>query len=144
MNIWDRPKQTFLTENGQVGDCWRCCVAAVLQVPAESVPHFVRDSESCMADTQLWLNDRGFLLVAGGRGVTLGFHRWHGVKGEPAHHPVISCGISPRTAKPGQHHAVVKVNDVMVYDPHPSNGGLVWVVEEFIIVPRFGRVPFIP
>ena len=88
---WDLPKQTFLVENGQVGDCWRCCIAAVLQVPAEKVPHFLQEAKVQREDpdmlTQKWLNDRGYLLIEANR---VYFHYLYGRNVEPV--PVIACG----------------------------------------------------
>jgi hypothetical protein len=54
------PKQTLLVEDGEIGDCWRCCIAAVLGVPATEVPHFLRNEDGTVnhnvdADTQRWL-----------------------------------------------------------------------------------------
>jgi hypothetical protein len=133
---WDWPKQTLLAEDGAVGDCWRCCVAAILQVPAENVPHFLRDGRSLCADTQRWLNARGYALVQvrGGEYPSgFSFPGW-GSDGTPAI-PIIACGPTVRSKKRGAHHAVVTVKGQLVYDPHPWNCGLLWTTEEYLIVP---------
>jgi len=128
------PKQTFLRENGQVGDCWRCCIAAILNLPADQVPHFVLDDKEnngCSVEwrTQEWLYARGYTLLEAPR-ISIRYSR--DVNPE---YPKISCGPSPRSTKIGQHHAVVSISDNIVYDPHPSGAGLTAVTNEFMIVP---------
>lgn len=133
------PKQKFLVENGEVGDCWRCCIAAVLGLPAEEVPHFLRNEDGTLnhsidADTQSWLNERGYvMLFANALGMSMGLHfpRW-GKK--PFDLPaLITCGPTERSRGLGKHHAVVTIGDGIVYDPHPSEAGLTAIVEQYLI-----------
>lgn len=138
---WNLPKQTFLRSDdleAPPGDCWRCCVAAVLQMPAEHVPHFVAHNGGLHyeADTQTWLAVRGFTLIQCKS--RLQFPRMDGKPFSPL--PVITCGPTPRSSRMGQTHAVVYFGGAMVYDPHPSEAGLTAITEEYIIVPSF---PFI-
>lgn len=131
-----RPKQTLLSENGETGDCWRCCVAALLDVPVETVPHFLRDGRSLCADTQRWLNARGYALVytpGGDYPFGFSFPGWGGDQRAPI--PVLACGPTVRTKKRGFHHAVVMLHGELVFDPHPSNAGLIWTTEQYLIVP---------
>lgn len=135
-NYWDSlPSQEFLTENGQIGDCWACCIAAVLCTPRSVVPHFLEKNDHQVgyvdADTQSWLAERGFVM-AHFRGGELSFHRYQKDKNVvlPA---VIACGPSPRSAKMGRHHAVVYVGHEMVYDPHPSKAGLTFISDHYLI-----------
>lgn len=135
---WDLPKQTFLVENGQVGDCWRCCIAAILQVPAESVPHFLKEAlaqernEDCM--TQEWLNERGYCLIQVEDAII--FHTFQTpFKGIP----VIEAGPTERSRGMGKHHCIVTYERKMVYDPHPSNAGLTYVAHRYLIVPLYER-----
>lgn len=134
------PKQTLLVEDGEIGDCWRCCIAAVLGVPATEVPHFFRNEDGTVnhnvdADTQRWLNERGYCIAYantnGGR-EAFNFPRWANDKGF-VHPPVISCGPTERSKGLGKHHAVVTINGGMVYDPHPSEAGLTAVTEQNLI-----------
>lgn len=135
---WDIPKQTFLVENGQVGDCWRCCIAAILQVPATEVPHFLledKNNHGCGMDaaTQKWLNDRGWALAYCRPQISFptkyeGDKTFKGL-------PVIACGPTERSRGMGKHHAVVMVRGEMVYDPHPSNAGLTAVTDVYLVVP---------
>lgn len=127
------PKQTLLKENGQTGDCWRCCIAALIGVPAASVPHFLEDqmndqSRSMDPDTQEWLNERGWYIVEADQ---FRFHRWMSSKyGVPA---VIACGPSPRSQKMGDHHALIMIGNKVVYDPHPSEAGLTYISERWLV-----------
>lgn len=129
------PKQTLLKENGQIGDCWRCCVAAIVGLPAEQVPHFLENeikdpSRSMDADTQEWLNQRGLMMVEAS---VFRFHRWASSRFRlPA---VIAAGPSPRSKKMGEHHAVIMREDKLLYDPHPSGTGLTYVSERYLIFP---------
>ena len=139
---WENiPKQTHLLENGQIGDCWRCCVAAVLGLPAEEVPHFVQSMEAQVinvdADTQEWLNSRGYALVQSephGQSSAFQFPRWASA-GYGFVMPVIAIGPTNRTGKDsGPFHCVVQVAGRTVYDPHPSNDGLLCVTREYMVV----------
>ena len=62
---WELPSQEHLWSPyipGSVGNCWQCCVAAVLQRPVYEVPHFLKiaiEREGDMdAITQEWLNEQ--------------------------------------------------------------------------------------
>lgn len=133
---WSKiPKQTLLKEDGKIGDCWRCCVAAIIGLPAEQVPHFleqeIKDPSRAMdADTQEWLNARGFQMVEARE---FRFHRWASSRYQlPA---IIAAGPSPRSKKMGDHHAVIMRAEKLLYDPHPSEAGLTYVSERYLIFP---------
>ena len=133
-NRWDIPKQEFLVENGQIGDCWACCIAAVLGVPRKTVPHFLQDDPSGQRmdqDTQRWLNDRGLVLIHVD-GADLEYPRWAGESVPML--PVIAAGPTSRSKRMGQHHAVVMIGRELVYDPHPSGDGLTWITDRYLIV----------
>lgn len=131
---WNRPKQAYLVENGQVGDCWACCIAAVLDIPRAEVPHFLAESSdgrSMDADTQRFLNQRGLVMVLVQSEIWI--PRWANDDAPPL--PVIAAGPTPRSKRMGQHHAVVMVNDQVVYDPHPSDAGLTAITDRYLILP---------
>ena len=133
-NRWDIPKQEFLAENGQIGDCWSCCIAAVLGVPRKTVPHFLKDDPSGQRmdpDTQRWLNKRGLVLIHVD-GADLEYPRW--AEESVPMLPVIAAGPTPRSKRMGQHHAVVMLGREIVYDPHPSGDGLTWITDRYLIV----------
>lgn len=136
------PKQTCLVENGVIGDCWRCCIAAVLGLPAEQVPHFMRKDDGTRnfndePDTQRWLNDRGYQLVGvrsiGGREVVR-YPCYHEDADQFPTPVVISVGPTNRSKGRGSNHAVVAQSDKVLYDPHPSEAGLTAVIEQFLII----------
>lgn len=158
---WDWPKQTILGfgvddpnfkpgTKPVYGDCWRCCIAAILQVPADEVPHFVKFAEeqgrSADALTQTWLAKRGYWLIEGAD------HReaWQ-VFGVPAYSseshlvpilPMMCCGPTVRSKNERMTHAVVMDGGKLLYDPHPSNAGLLAVTKRYIIVPHLPNVDF--
>ena len=135
---WDIPKQKFLVEDGVAGDCWSCCVAAILNIPREEVPHFLqeeRDSGKTMdPNTQTFLNKRGWVMIwVKGH---IEFPRWGGDKGvDFIPQPIIECGPTIRSKKKGDHHAVVAINGELVYDPHPSEAGILVVSDRYILYP---------
>ncbi len=137
VNMWNNiPKQTFLKENGQIGDCWRCCIAAIIGLPAEEVPHFVAE-EKGNADVQSWLSEKGYVLISASN---ISVPRWFG---DNIEYPVICCGPTVRSKKIGEHHAVIMMNNEVVYDPHPSESGLLATVNQYIIIPQYetNRLP---
>lgn len=127
---------TILNHNpkeGIFGDCFRCCIASLLELSAARVPNFcgydwtVEGTEESRTrwfrNTNAWLVSRGlsfieFQMPDGGldsaekwmdSAVASGFDAYH-----------ILSGKSPR----GHNHAVVAKNGKIVFDPHPSRDGL--------------------
>lgn len=139
LNYWGSiPKQGYLVEQDQAGDCWRCCIAAILRLPASDVPHFLEEakkSNHCMdCLSQRWLNQKGYCLVETKK---IQFPRYYadGFDGLP----VISCGPTERSRGMGKYHAVVTIAGKIVYDPHPSNAGLTAITDEYLVVPLWGK-----
>lgn len=91
------------------GDCVRACIATILGLELDDVPHFVQlyDCEWA-AEMQDWCEARG--VVAEWRS------GWH-----PTKEPAMLSGPSPRTGR----HAVVMQHGEIIHDPHPSRLGLV-------------------
>lgn len=136
------PKQTHLVENGVIGDCWRCCIAAVLGLPAEEVPHFGSGDDGkwnhqCDYDTQKWLNDRGYVITyasaVGGSRSAFCLPCYSADSDICDSIPLIACGPTQRSKGLGKHHAVVMVGRDIVYDPHPSEAGLTAIIEQWLI-----------
>lgn len=139
---WSKiPKQTCFKDwndknSKSAGDCWRCCIAAVVGLDASAVPHFLQmeldsrgnDFTNCDQLTQEWLNARGLAIARIHSYVNFDYMNHQ----QPA---VIKCGPTPRSKTMHQHHAVVYVGDKLVYDPHPDNSGLTAVVDQFLIMP---------
>lgn len=58
-------------EEGKYGDCIRACVASLLELDAEAVPHFAEDNPSgelMMDRMRLWLKGRGLAPFITGYG----------------------------------------------------------------------------
>lgn len=132
--------------DGTVGDCFRACIATILGLPREDVPHFVKlgtaddgtdirddDGQPRWANlTQAWLAERG-----------LTFYYWDIGEAAPAanrieqsaYPHIILSGPSPRGPFP---HAIVGDNETgePVHDPHPSRDGILGCDSVFIIARR--------
>lgn len=97
-----------------VGDCWRACIATILGLASEDVPHFVQDSEDLWLEATVdWLAERGFALLHIAEDDLVSW------LGEPLW---IKTGESPRG--PALRHAVVMRGGSLWHDPHPSREGL--------------------
>lgn len=120
------------------GDCFRACIASLLELPIEEIPNFV-ESEDMTGSAKKWLKERGLTVMP------MSFFNPE----EPSHvffdfqSYCIIGGTSPRKDAKGNHkrHAVVGKTKgwglEIVHDPHPSrekllNWGHWWV---WFIVP---------
>lgn len=120
--------QTIL---GRGGDCFSACLASILEIPLDEVPHvMIEDDYEGALSEFLRLFDLWSLKmdVAVCRGIELA----------PVGYHVIS-GPSPRQVdgKEEMWHAVVGYNGEMVHDPHPSRTGLREEVIWRVFVRRF-------
>lgn len=113
---------------GLIGDCFRCSVASILELPAEEVPHFMeadwrRKDPAWYADFHRWLAPRGLAYLDWEIHPDYFGPQWFEQivldGGFDVHH--VMCGVGPS----GELHAVVGRNGVMVHDPHPRRSGLV-------------------
>lgn len=131
---WDWPKQAELWSPDvpdSVGNCWSCCIGAVMQRDPNSVPHFLRlHGKSYMEETVKWVESQGFWLVEVRNGWPT--TPWGGKR--PL--PIICCGPTVRSKSSVDSHAVVKDEyGELLYDPHPSNADLLATNERYLIVP---------
>lgn len=110
-----------------VGDCWRACVASLLDYRIQDVPHFFeQDDRMGWLRVDQWLRGRGLKPA--------NLSPWHV---PPSMRYVILTGGSPRD--PSETHAVIgdlgettiaerakmSIADVpIIHDPHPSRSGL--------------------
>lgn len=105
----------FGTGTGGVrGNCFAACIASILEMPLEEVPHFCNHADWRGA-ANAWLKRFDlfyvdFLLPGDMRDELVSDWGYH----------VIS-GMGPR----GIRHSVVGLAGKMVYDPYPGGGGLV-------------------
>ncbi len=126
------------TPGAEVGDCFRCCVATLLDLPRDDVPHFAGGPDGAAAwvvRTQEWLAQRGLLYIQVTDFV------WPWVRGLSA--PlVIAGGKSPRGVK-GGHAVVVEVTCNgwrLIHDPHPSRAGIVGEPEDYGLFVRLAEL----
>lgn len=95
-------------EAGVLGDCFRACIASVLEVPIAAVPHFALLGSR-------WSQVADGYLAALGRELL-----WE--KGDPPHDVwTIVTVKSPRGSD--LKHSVIYYGGEMVHDPHPSRAG---------------------
>lgn len=111
----------------QAGDCWKCCLASILELPYEDVPHFIEVAgDEWWNATLEWMRPRGFTiarfglwgqsepkLIFGSR--KIGYHF-----SSPGHW--IGGVTSPRVDADGNNigHVVVMSGSAVVFDPHPE------------------------
>lgn len=119
----------------KAGDCFRCCVATLLDLPAADVPHFCDDMDSTWMPRLLeWLRPQGLFYV-----MISSFEPW---MLPPGTRPlVIVGGKSPRGA---WGHVVVGQVDrdgwKLIHDPHPSRAGIVGDPEDYGVFVRLMEV----
>jgi len=104
------------------GDCLRACIASLLELPADAVPHFMDYPDSEGGDRgeqhlREWLASRGIgYLVNFVPLEDLEAVAEHGLYG---YHVMIGSG-GPK----GAQHAVVAYRGRVVHDPHPERPGI--------------------
>lgn len=97
----------------QHGDCFRACVASVLEMSREQVPHFAQESNGVAS--VFWNSAMDWLEA-------LGWNYVHSPVDKPRDGYHFISGPSPRGG--GIVHMVVGLNDEIIHDPHPSRDGL--------------------
>ena len=93
------------------GNCWQTCIASLLELPLEDVPHFVDIDEQGGQDW--WQHTLEWLLYKGYAMYTPDEH--------PAEGYYLVTGKSPRG---DYYHVVIYEGGNMVHDPHPSGAGV--------------------
>jgi hypothetical protein len=105
--------------DAEVGDCLKCCVASILELPYETVPHFVKADRWYGVPWFHGLWD--FLKPMGLDAHCFNGENWSETDPEFA----IVTGKSPRFK--GIYHAVVyQRGKGLVFDPHPSRAGILY------------------
>ena len=104
-------KQNITHDAVSVGNCFQACVASILDLPLDEVPHFCNDYgqvDRFPLNYMKWLAARGLVYLEFSTDSTGAMEFW-------GHHLI--CGPSPR----GDFlHSVVGFNGEPVFDPHPS------------------------
>lgn len=118
-----RQKQAFLhkPEEGVFGDCYRTCIAILLGVDRDCVPHFYATEDGQQSDqAREWLMERGYQLTQ------------FAFQTEPSEvlnvmhvvnplTPYMLCGFSAT----GCNHCVIALGDEIVCDPSLTDAGIV-------------------
>jgi len=111
-------------DNGVSGDCFRACVASVLELPIEEVPHFV-STDDWIACTQQWLKEKGLQFIE----VQYNSMMFDHFKLYGLYH--MMTGPSPRF--PGSLHCCVALDGKIVHDPHPDRSGLAGSEDDWLV-----------
>lgn len=107
-------------KDGAVGDCFRACIASILEVPIAAVPHFALLGSRWHRVAEAYLSALGRQLL------------WE--TGDPPKGVwAIVTVQSPRN--PDVKHSVIYRDGVLVHDPHPSKAGGEPVGNYFVLDP---------
>ena len=108
-------------ENGVYGDCQRACIASLLELDINEVPHFHESGKEDDFHRSLnqFLGERGLVCIAFKFGSGLVFEDLVSLP-DPIDCYHMIYGYSSR----GVFHAVVGLNGEVVHDPHPAKEGL--------------------
>lgn len=138
-------RQLYIAEK-QSGDCWKCCLASILELSYEDVPHFVEEGEreytSWWNATQAWLREQGYVIATfclrGKDRPLLSINDREDIDyhfSAPGHW---MAGVtSPRMTPEGENisHVVVMNGSSVVWDPHPlRDQGHLGFTEAFLLV----------
>jgi hypothetical protein len=112
-------------EEGLIGDCWRTCIACLLDMAPADVPHFCdaeawNNSELANAAARRWLHARGFNFIQ------------YAMQGEleAVLRSVAACApdqhyLLAGTSTTGCGHSVIGFNDAVAWDPSIDDAGIV-------------------
>lgn len=102
----------------QYGNCMQACIASLLNLPLDEVPHFHHDG--CDAPT-FWERIEDFL---GSKGFAMSYGMMH------------DClNVTTGPTKRGTTHCVITHKGELKHDPHPSRSGLIENDHSFHLVP---------
>lgn len=116
--------------DGRPGDCWKTCIASLLDVPLDEVPHFLE----LEGEDGWWVGTQMFIKKHLGQDTELRW--WLSLEEVPKDIKVpgylIAAGDSPRGDF--QHAVIASVAGDTVHDPHPSRAGLKGIPNEWYAV----------
>ncbi len=104
-----RVYQTIFQNELEDGNCLQACVASLLELDLEEVPHFASFGEFWFQKMVKWGMDRGFFVLC-----------LDSIP--PPEIYAIMGGPSPRG--PFSHSVISGPNNEIVHDPYPTGGGL--------------------
>jgi hypothetical protein len=120
-------KQRILDHgNGDaIGDCFNTCVANIIGMPYEDVPHFVEiGKEHWWEFTINWAEANGYRI---------GAYKPEGLELIPGA-LVIGTGKSPRGNF--NHSVILDSNLELYFDPHPDDTGIETLLDVIVIEPK--------
>lgn len=107
-------------ENNIVGDCYRACLASLIPVPYDNIPHFAElYSHDMFREAREWLIDNYHIY-------TLDIYL-NDSQIDMFIIPESNCLIFGKSPRNGRHAVIGKVNGwgiEIIHDPHPSRAGL--------------------
>lgn len=106
----------FRSEHEQPGNCVQACVASLLELPLEAVPHFFKDADESNYHKGWFLFDEWF----GQFGIYPRHVDLSSSTGCAWDFPHLAAGPSPR----GIEHQVIRKGFEIIHDPHPDGGGV--------------------
>jgi hypothetical protein len=121
-------KQTRLSdpEHPKKGNCFTACLASILDMPIEQVPNFIDFGQDWFEPFYKFLREHGF--------------EYHGLRHgtdaltyEPGIDGYYIVGGKSHREFAMSGHAVVFRHGKMIFDPHPSNDGLLSIEEAYMI-----------
>lgn len=117
---------------GVMGDCFRACLASLLELDLDDVPHAVH--------FVTWFDEvRRFMRAQIGSDAGCYEPRWP-LYDDGIGRPVIASGPSPRG--PWWHSVIVdSTTGELMHDPHPSRAGILEVSDVIAIVPAYDPPP---
>lgn len=111
-------EQEYLSTPDMPGDCARAVIAALLDLPMSEVPHFLHLANRSVVGFYDRIEE--FLASHGYEMAWNATPLYYLHEGMDVYHYI--SGPSPRGE--GLYHAVVGLNGLVAYDPHPSHEGL--------------------
>lgn len=122
--------QTLLIDDPETGDCFRACVASVLELPLRAVPHFCGDRlKEPEFEINGWGIDNWYMnLKTWAKLVGLEVELVKNVedrKRRDIHGDyIVASGPSPRDPENTLHGVVMNTEEEIIHDPHPSRAGI--------------------
>jgi hypothetical protein len=102
--------------NNKIGDCYRACIASILELNIEDVPHFmIQEPRQRIKSLLQFLGEYGYTLYSVEGLVDYTY--------PDENDYYIVSGISPKDSK--IKHAVIGYNGKIVHDPHPDKSGII-------------------
>lgn len=117
-------KYLHIPKIGQKGDCWRACLASILECDIELFPdpNIITDWPTLYNDTLEVLDKMGYSYNS----IPVSHFKGNGSY-------VVAIGKSPRSKRKRITHAVVWNNGI-VFDPHPDHTGLLDITRFEVLI----------